>query len=197
MFDLSCDVQQLQALTEERHSLSVEISVLLDTLRENSDVQQLNLARRLTDLRVKFADFVKRLFRFKRSPATHIFLLMISSELRNHKPYALPVQCLPYAGMKEVDIHCLINSLIQEMVTRNDCQRYVPFLTLNEFLCFSVLHRFITGFVSNGEFNYMRTNSFVRPLSILQLRSDARKAYAGLGEKTLRAMLTPLGMPLY
>ena len=81
-----------------------------------SDVQQLNLARRLTDVRVKFADFVKRLFRFKCSPATPIFLLMISSELRNHKPYALPVQCLPYAGMKEVDIRHLINSLIQEMV---------------------------------------------------------------------------------
>ena len=54
-----------------------------------------------------------------------------------------------------------------------------------------------TGFVSNGEFNYMRTKGFVRPLSILQIRSDARKTYAGLGEKTLRAMLTPLGMPLY
>ena len=44
-----------------------------------------------------------------------MFVLMISSELRNKKPYAVPVQCIPYAGMRESDIRQLINLLIKEM----------------------------------------------------------------------------------
>ena len=62
------------------------------------------------------ADMIKRIIRFKRKPATHIFIFMISSELREKKPYALPVQCISYAGMKETDIHRLVTELIAEMI---------------------------------------------------------------------------------
>ena len=43
---------------------------------------------------------------------------MLSSELRNKKPYAVPVQCIPYAGLKEVDIRKLVSALCKEM---NQC----------------------------------------------------------------------------
>ena len=49
--------------------------------------------------------------RFRRKAATHIFVIMISSELRNRKPYALPVQCIPYAGLNEESMRRLINEL--------------------------------------------------------------------------------------
>ena len=48
------------------------------------------------------------------------------------------------------------------------------------------------GFVSNGEFNYLRSKGYTRPLSVLHVRSTARKKYSQLGLQTLSSMLTPL-----
>ena len=42
---------------------------------------------------------------------------MVSSESRNKKPYSLPVQCIPYAGLKEVELHRLIIDLCKEMTS--------------------------------------------------------------------------------
>ena len=39
------------------------------------------------------------------------------SELRKQKPYALPVQCILYAGLKEEDIRRLVCMLIKELVS--------------------------------------------------------------------------------
>ena len=54
---------------------------------------------------------------FRRNPGTHLFVLIISCDARDKKPYALPVQCLPYAGLKEIEVCRLVSSLSKEMVT--------------------------------------------------------------------------------
>ena len=54
---------------------------------------------------------------FRRNPAIRIFVLMISCDARDKKPYALPVQCLPYADLKEIEVHRLVSNLSKEMVT--------------------------------------------------------------------------------
>lgn len=41
---------------------------------------------------------------------------MIANEQQNIKPYALPVQCIPSAGLSEKEICRLTNDLIKEMV---------------------------------------------------------------------------------
>ena len=48
-------------------------------------------------------------------PATHIFVLTLNSEQHNKKPYAVPIQCVPYAGLKEVVIRNLVSALCKEM----------------------------------------------------------------------------------
>ena len=60
-----------------------------------------NIPRKLSKLRKRLTDMHKRVVRFRRVVATHLFVLMISSELRDKKPYAVPVQCVPYAGLKD------------------------------------------------------------------------------------------------
>ena len=45
------------------------------------------------------------------SPTTHIFVLMISSGLRDKKPYAVSIQFFPYAGLKEVDMRRIVTQL--------------------------------------------------------------------------------------
>ena len=48
-----------------------------------------------------------------------------------------------------------------------------------------------TGFVSNGEYNSMRANGYSRPLSVLQIKVNARKKYSRMGKKAMIDMLTP------
>ena len=67
------------------------------------------------------------------SPATHIFVLMISSGLRDKKPYAVPVQFFPYAGLKEVDMRRIVTQLVKEMV-RNGMKVAGKFVYLNMYM---------------------------------------------------------------
>ena len=76
-----------------------------------------NIPRKLTKIRSILCKVIQRMAHFRRSPATHIFVLMVSSDARDRKPYALPVQCLPYAGLKEMEVRRLVSSLCKEMVT--------------------------------------------------------------------------------
>ena len=91
----------------------VDTKALLDLVLANSHTA--NLPRHFCTLKSKLTDFVKRASRFRRTPATHIFVIMISDEYRRIKPYAIPVQCLPYAGMTERDVRRLLCNLICEM----------------------------------------------------------------------------------
>lgn len=46
------------------------------------------------------------------------------------------------------------------------------------------------GFVTNGEWNSLRTKGNTRPLSVHEIRAGVRKKYAKLGLKKLQGMLT-------
>ena len=41
---------------------------------------------------------------------------MISAQDRQRKPYALPVQCIPYKGMRDTMVCELANKIISEIV---------------------------------------------------------------------------------
>ena len=62
--------------------------------------------------------FIEGVTRSRRIPATHLLVFMISPEDRQQKPYALPVQCVPYTGMPEHVIQTLANKVIREMNAR-------------------------------------------------------------------------------
>ena len=116
MFSLSWDIGELKYLNDECHKMYSEI-VECTNACSSEMFQQHNIPRRLTQIRKKLCDLRKRITHFKRIPATHIFVLMISSDTRNKKPYALPVQWFPYAGLKESDIRRLISNLCSTMVS--------------------------------------------------------------------------------
>jgi hypothetical protein len=52
----------------------------------------------------------------------------------------------------------------------------------------------LLGFVCNGEFNYLRSKGYTRPVSIFQIRSSVKKKYRKTSKKKLIAMLTPKRM---
>ena len=49
------------------------------------------------------------------------------------------------------------------------------------------------GFVSNGEYNTMIVQGYTRPLSVLQIKADARNKYQKMGYRPMLDMLTPVG----
>ena len=116
MFSLSWDIEELKYLNDEYRKMYSEI-VECTNACSSEMFQQRNIPRRLTQIRKKLCDLHKRITHFKRIRATHIFVLMISSDTRNKKPYALPVQWFPYAGLKETDIRRLISNLCSKMIS--------------------------------------------------------------------------------
>ena len=78
-----------------------------------------NIPRQLTSIQQSLISFITGITRHQRTAATHILVFMISCEERRTKPYAIPVQCIPYKGLGDVKICNLANTVILEMVKRN------------------------------------------------------------------------------
>ena len=81
-------------------SLRVGISTPLDKMQDPSFDQEY-LPSKLDSVKNAAEEFVKGVTRHQRVAATHCLVIMISPEERNKKPYAFPVQCIPYKGLKD------------------------------------------------------------------------------------------------
>ena len=196
MLALIWDIDELKRLNDEGRNLHTEVSAVLD-IASMSDVacQEQNLPQKLTSIRTRLCGFVKGLYRFKRTPASHMFVMMISSELCDTKPYALPVQCLPYAGLKERDMRHMVTRIVKEMVTIGMAVAGTCKCTKAHLYSMKIMssHYFfsLAGFVSDGEF---RSKGYTRPLSILQIRTDVRNKFSKTKQDVLLCMLTPKGI---
>ena len=116
MFSISWDIEELKAISSECRKIHHKLQCCLDACC-SSTLEDQNIPRKLLEIRPTLCTLIKRIAHFRRTPATHVFIMMISSETRDKKPYALPVQCIPYAGLKEADIRRLVTNLCKEMVT--------------------------------------------------------------------------------
>lgn len=112
MHRLGWEVDELQRLLDECQWIMREINKLKSA--EDSG----NVQRRLTDLRQRMRKFVKGIVPFQRTAATHIAVYMISDEQRIKKPYAIPIQCMPYRGMNGTLGRRLVKSIVAEMYRR-------------------------------------------------------------------------------
>lgn len=108
-------VKELSELNETGRELYRKISLLANKVREDVQTQE-NIPSQLTTVRTKLLAFIKGVTRHQRTPATHVLVFMISSEDRRKKPYALPIQCIPYKGLTDAKICWLANNIISEMV---------------------------------------------------------------------------------
>jgi len=82
------------------------------------DMIEANVACQLSNIRETATSLIRDLSRHKRVSATHIFVMMISCEQRNVKPYSLPVQCLPYHSINHQQLRLLVCKLVKEMRSR-------------------------------------------------------------------------------
>ena len=96
----------------------VDISFLEELIQDDNRNKEANLPRKLTALREKMTCHTKGITRHKRVAATHVFVVMISTEQRTHKPYALPVQCFPYDSFGTDKARSIVNSIVSQMALR-------------------------------------------------------------------------------
>lgn len=119
LFDAGWKVEELKRLIDKCQELIATISGVIQVVdNPMTDMIQANVAGRLGSVRETLSSFTRDLSRHQRSPASHIFVFMISNEQRNAKPYALPVQCLPYHSINQVVMRQLLSNLIKEMKSR-------------------------------------------------------------------------------
>lgn len=105
-FKLAWEVKEVEELIQLGRKLVVEMNVIGEWIMDpGCSIVIENIAKRLTALRDSLSSFVKSLSKHQREAATHIFVIMISSECRSRKPYALPVQCLPVKGLKDMQVY--------------------------------------------------------------------------------------------
>jgi len=107
---------KVKELTENGRELHQSADCLLRKI--GHDVQpEDSISNQSSERHQKLASFIKSVTCHQRTPATHVLVFMISTEDRR-KPYALPVQCIPYKGLTDAKARELANTLIVEMTKR-------------------------------------------------------------------------------
>ena len=189
LFSLGWRVDELSKL----NSLGRKLLVNCKSIRQRHacsecNVLAENIPRKLTDLRSGAVSFIEGCTRMRRIAATHLLVFMISPESRNKKPYAIPVQCIPYSGMSENTIRGLAN--IAEMSVRGMKVAGMSGMVITTTKCLC----YVPGMVTNGEHNGLRMRGNTRPLHVLQLRAEARAKVSKTSVNNLLAMLSPIGI---
>lgn len=111
---LAWSVDELQRLIESGRKSNVDIQVLREFFQDDVDSVGVNIPRQVSAILV---EIVKGVYHYRRTVASHVLVIMISTESRNRKPYALPVQCIPYSSFKDSKIRVVLNSVIREMIS--------------------------------------------------------------------------------
>ena len=115
---LAWKVKELSELSEIGRNLVRTINVLVTDISKQDTFPEDNIPRQLSVTKQKLETFIKAVMRHRRTAATHILVFMISTEDRHKKPYALPVQCIPYRGIGDALVRELANKIICKMVKR-------------------------------------------------------------------------------
>ena len=119
MIALSWKVKELNNLGESGRQVYAEVKALTSRLQVSVGTgEENNIPRNFQTIRQKATSFVKGAIRHQRTSATHVLVFMVSNKERNKKPYALPIQCLPYKGLSDNKVRELANRIITEMVKR-------------------------------------------------------------------------------
>lgn len=119
LFAAGWKVEELNQLVDRLQKAIIAVINITKTFTNTTvGVVESNLPCQLSSIRETATSIVQDLSRHQRTPATHIFVMMISSDQRDVKPYALPVQCLPYHSINQQQMRQLVSKLVKEMVSR-------------------------------------------------------------------------------
>lgn len=102
----------------EHQTLLQQAEDLLRTLRGvNVDPTETDAAflRRMDPYSEDYRAYLRNLFKKKRTAATHVLVVMVSDEQRSVKPYALPLQYIPYLSLRDQYIRDLLRGVKRKL----------------------------------------------------------------------------------
>ena len=131
-------------------------------------------------------------------------LFLVSDERRQSKPYCQPVQYKPYHSVKDQYVRDMALKIREEMKALEmkpvGMQIQLSLLVLFFGLAYKYLEgkfifpsHFYTGFVSDGEFNSLRTQGEHRPVHLWQLIHDAKESVSRQSQQTLFKRMVKIG----
>lgn len=116
MMELSWELIGYEELLKQNNELIQEITHIAN--RVGCGQQEIGKSC-IVKLEPKLVNYIKQVYMKKRNAATHLMIFMISDELRNSKPYAVPVRFLPYHSITDAKLQKLQSEIEDAMVAVN------------------------------------------------------------------------------
>ena len=133
--ELNWEVVEYSKLLEQSQHLSKYIHNTLRLL--SPDVLHLQqLSRDFQQIQL-FA-YLKNIYKKKRQPAaTHVLVVMVSEERRDKKPYAVPVQYVPYFSLRDQFVRELLQK-VKHIMTENNMEVIGNVMKMHNFKALSL-----------------------------------------------------------
>lgn len=191
---LAWDVVGYEQLLKQANEMKNCLNVMINDLKIGLCNAVLHLMRKLEK---NILQYYKDLYCKKRRPASYLLIFMIANELRNAKPYAVPIQFLSCKSITdehirnlEVDIEESMKSNGMVPVGMYKKFMYVYLTTLLEptssLKLWSIFNIYrLIGFTTDGEFNSLRSNGKRRPISVVQVIRNAKAKAREIGGKNI------------
>ena len=111
LMEVGWDSVEYMELLKKANSLKTEIESMLAEKRNGVKID-------VIEFKLRMRKYLKDLFLKKRLPAKYLLVFMIADELRNRKPYAVPVQFLPYKSITDSKL-IELETTLQRIMEKN------------------------------------------------------------------------------
>ena len=118
LMELCWETVEFSKLVQHNQALKSFFADLLSVLASSDfDFDMAQIIRNIMGKKPEMFEYLYSLFKKRRQPAaTHVFVLLISNEQRNKKPYCMPVQYIPYYSLKDQTVASFCQAIRQKMV---------------------------------------------------------------------------------
>lgn len=112
------DVVEFQTLLQQAQSMASVMETILSTLNPATCTNRIVQRAKASIKDIQVDQYLRNIFKKKRSVASHVLVFMLSDEKRSRKPYALPVRFIPYRTLKDQYIRDLSKDIKLKMKER-------------------------------------------------------------------------------
>lgn len=95
------EVVEFQTLVQQAWSITDTLESVLATFNPNTCTNHIFQRAKTTLKDLGVAQYLRDLFKTKRTPASHVLVFMLSDVKRSQKPYALPVRYIPCRTLRD------------------------------------------------------------------------------------------------
>ena len=111
------EVVECQTLLQQSQQLALNFQTAVSSISGSTITKPMR--SNVNTLASHRSQYLRNLYKKKRTSATHVVVTMLSDERRSSKPYALPVRYIPCITLKDNDVRKFNQDLKREMKKRD------------------------------------------------------------------------------